>query len=68
MAKVHGPENPADLMTKFLNADMMYKHLKKLGLRVRKEWTVLCRLDQLTLATKVHNDLGDFRNNSSTTP
>eukprot|EP00971_Amphidinium_carterae_P185802 3688803-Amphidinium_carterae.1 len=37
MAKVHGPENPADLMTKLLNADMMYKHLKKLGLRVRKE-------------------------------
>eukprot|EP00971_Amphidinium_carterae_P118084 2339507-Amphidinium_carterae.1 len=37
MANVHGPENPADLMTKFLDADTMYKHLKKFGLKVRKE-------------------------------
>eukprot|EP00971_Amphidinium_carterae_P285247 5662657-Amphidinium_carterae.1 len=37
MMKVHGPDNPADLMTKFLNADMMYRHLKNLGLRVRKD-------------------------------
>eukprot|EP00971_Amphidinium_carterae_P216068 4288747-Amphidinium_carterae.1 len=35
MAKVHGPDNPADLMTKFLNADVMCRHLKKLGLRVQ---------------------------------
>eukprot|EP00971_Amphidinium_carterae_P176807 3505956-Amphidinium_carterae.1 len=41
MAKVHGPENPADLMTKFLDADTMYRHLKKLGLKVRIE---RCRL------------------------
>eukprot|EP00971_Amphidinium_carterae_P130798 2591094-Amphidinium_carterae.1 len=38
MAKVHGPENPAaipaDLMTKFLNADVMGRHLKKLGLKL----------------------------------
>eukprot|EP00971_Amphidinium_carterae_P027948 550408-Amphidinium_carterae.1 len=37
MTKVHGPENPADLMTKFLDAETMYKHVKKLGLKVRKE-------------------------------
>eukprot|EP00971_Amphidinium_carterae_P024586 484680-Amphidinium_carterae.1 len=36
MTKVHGPENPADLMTKFLDAESMYKHLMKLGLEVRK--------------------------------
>eukprot|EP00971_Amphidinium_carterae_P173765 3444574-Amphidinium_carterae.1 len=37
MTKVHGPENPADLITKFLDAESMYKHLKKLGLEVWKD-------------------------------
>eukprot|EP00971_Amphidinium_carterae_P196971 3909422-Amphidinium_carterae.1 len=36
MTKVHGPDNPADLMTKFLDAESMCRHLKKLGLEVRK--------------------------------